>query len=118
MFKHFKEDTARGLCEETNCLLKMPREQRYPFVINKFNFLSSQAQYPVRYDNEKKWIKYYDRASINRKKFRFNTRFSLNTTDVPRLPHSMNFMSTSCSMIGSSIKLSDSRTVTQSTIYH
>jgi hypothetical protein len=84
-------------------------------LLNKFNFLSSQAQYPARYDNEKKWIKYYDKITRNRRKFRFN-RYSLNVLE--QTPYAANYASTSSSMIASSVKLADSRTLTQSTIFH
>ena len=51
MFKHFKEDHYRGLTEETVRLMQIPREQRKNYIAGKFNTISTQAQYPMRYDN-------------------------------------------------------------------
>ncbi len=51
MFKHFKEDSLRGLTEETLKIIRLPREQRKTYITGKFNMILSQAQYPTRIDN-------------------------------------------------------------------
>ena len=51
MYKHFKEDNSRGLADETVKLLQFANDQRRGYLFNKFNVISSQAQYPIRYDN-------------------------------------------------------------------
>ena len=99
MYKHFKEDNTRGLSDETAKLLTLPPEERRNYLFNKFNMISSQAQYPLRFDNERKWIRYYDRVNNSRKKYRFN-RYSLNMLDMSRLTTSMGF-TTSTSFISS-----------------
>lgn len=106
MYKHFKEDKGRGLGEETARLLTLPQEERRNYLFNKFNMISSQAQYPLRFDNERKWIRYYDRVSSSRKKNRFN-RYSLNTLDMSRFSSSLGF--TSSSSFVSSPQTTDNR---------
>lgn len=59
MYKNFKEDSKRGLTEQTSRLMQIPREHRRGYLLSRFNLLTSQAQYPARFDNEKRWIKYY-----------------------------------------------------------
>jgi len=61
--------------------------------------ISPQAQYPLRFDNEKKWIRYYDRVNNSRKKYRLN-RYSLNMLDMSRFSTSMGF-TTSSSFVSS-----------------
>lgn len=51
MFKNFKEDRARGLTEETTKILQVARQHRRGFLLHNFNLLTSQAQYPARFDN-------------------------------------------------------------------
>ena len=51
MYKHFKEDTKKGLCEETYRLINLNRDQRKIYLNGKFNTTLTQAKYPARYDN-------------------------------------------------------------------
>jgi hypothetical protein len=109
MFKHFKEDLVQGLAIETNEILAVPHFQRRKYLSNKFNMLSSQAQYPDRYDNEKKWIRYYERVTRNKRKVRF-TRYSMNSNENSL--HQSSVTNMSMSQLGSSRIVS-----TQSTIF-
>jgi hypothetical protein len=116
MFKHFKEDNFRGLTEETIKIIHMPREQRRNHITGKFNIISSQAQYPARVDNERRWIRYYDRINNTRRKYRFN-RYSLNLMEGSMMKHSSFGVPSSSSFI-SQPRLQDSRMMTHSTVFH
>jgi hypothetical protein len=114
MFKHFKEDNARGLTDETVKLIQMQADQRRNYLFTKFNTISSQAQYPLRYDNERKWIRYYDRANNHRKKYRFN-RYSLNMLDGSTIFNTS--MPSTASLVASPLMNENRLALTHSTVF-
>ena len=85
------------------------------YVVNKFNLLSSQAQFPVRYDNEKQWIKYYEKVNRSRKKYAF-ARGSLIQGNVG-VKSSVN-ISQPNSLHSSTTNLGDSQLLAKSTVFH
>lgn len=96
-------------------IINLPREHRRNFITSKFNIISSQAQYPTRIDNERRWISYYDRVNNTRRKYRFN-RYSLNPMQGSMMKHSFG-MPSSSSLISQS-RIHDSRVMTHSTVFH
>ena len=97
-------------------MLQYPNEQRRGYLFNKFNAISSQAQYPIRFDNERKWIRYYDKINNNRKKYRFN-RYSLNMLDGSTMTGSMGLPS-SQSFVSSPHIVENKMALTHSTFFH
>ena len=97
-------------------MLQYPTEQRRGYLFNKFNAISSQAQYPIRFDNERKWIRYYDKINNNRKKYRFN-RYSLNMLDGSTMTGSMGLPS-SQSFVSSPHIVENKMALTHSTFFH
>lgn len=59
-------------------------------MTNKFTALHSQTIYPSRFDNQKKWIKYYEQYTRNRRKSRLS-RASMTLMDQSMLKSTIGY---------------------------